>query len=237
MRAVCGVVAIAVAAAGLVAPACAGEVTLVVRADGSKVIVNRPPVVHRGADYSWLAAQRGRPSPYDALIERRATEQKVDPLLVKSIMLVESNYDPRAVSRKGASGLMQLMPATAKRFGVERIFDPEENVRGGVSYLAFLLRLFGGDLTKAVAAYNAGENAVLRHGGVPPYAETQEYVRKVMAVYHGRPSGPILVAPAAGKPLLATGSSSQSPAAQTALVASATLRGLRPVRTHVLNVR
>jgi soluble lytic murein transglycosylase-like protein len=108
----------------------------------------------------------------------------VDPALVKAIIEVESAWNPRARSRKGALGLMQLMPETAARFGVRRIFDPEENVTGGVRYLRFLLDRFRGDLGLTLAAYNAGEDAVASHSGIPPYLETLDYVRQVEAHYH-----------------------------------------------------
>lgn len=106
--------------------------------------------------------------------------------LVRAIIQVESEYDSQAVSSKGAQGLMQLMPATAARFGVDDAFDPRQNVFGGVEYLRFLLDLFGGDVSLAAAGYNAGENAVLRYKGVPPYKETRGYVQKVQAVLGGR---------------------------------------------------
>jgi soluble lytic murein transglycosylase-like protein len=101
---------------------------------------------------------------------------------------VESNYNPRAVSPKGARGLMQLMPETASRYGVRSIFDPRENIDGGVRYLKDLLALFNSDLRLAIAAYNAGENAVQRFNGIPRYTETQNYVKKVLALYNGETS-------------------------------------------------
>ncbi len=124
--------------------------------------------------------------PYADLINRTARQHGVDADLIKAIIRVESNFDPRAVSRKGAQGLMQLMPATAADHAVSDAFDPAQNIAGGVHYLRKLLDLFGGDLRLALAAYNAGENAVLRYGGIPPYRETQQYVRKVLALYRSR---------------------------------------------------
>jgi hypothetical protein len=102
--------------------------------------------------------------------------------LVKAVIQVESEFDPRAVSSAGARGLMQLMPFTARRFGVTDSFDPRQNIFGGVQYLRFLLDLFAGDVTLALAGYNAGENAVQRYGGIPPYKETQGYVRKIQSI-------------------------------------------------------
>src|SRR3972149_5460442 len=124
--------------------------------------------------------------PYAALVDRIAREGGIEPDLVKAIIRVESNFDPYAVSRKGAQGLMQLMPGTAANHAVRNVFDPEQNITGGVRYLRKLLDLFGGNLRLALAAYNAGENAVTRYNGVPPYRETREYVRKVLALYRSR---------------------------------------------------
>jgi len=122
---------------------------------------------------------------YADLINALAVEHGVDPVLVKAIIRTESNFDQHAVSRKGARGLMQLMPGTAHRFTVSNPFDPAENIRGGVAYLKYLQELFPGQLSLVIAAYNAGENAVLRHNAVPPYPETREYVKRVLR-YYGR---------------------------------------------------
>ncbi|HWD97796.1 MAG TPA: lytic transglycosylase domain-containing protein [Bryobacteraceae bacterium] len=113
------------------------------------------------------------------IIDKVAAEQGVDGPLVHSVARAESNYNPLAISSKGAQGIMQLEPETARRFGVSNAFDPEQNVRGGVKYLKFLLNYYRGDYTKAVAAYNAGEKAVDRYQGIPPYAETRDYVVRV----------------------------------------------------------
>ena len=125
-----------------------------------------------------------KPTPeISSLVEQTADRLQVDPQLVDAIIKVESQYDPLALSNKGAMGLMQLIPETAQRFGVANPFDPKDNIEGGVNYLKHLLEMFGGDLPKSLAAYNAGEGAVERSGGVPSYAETQDYVRKVTHIY------------------------------------------------------
>jgi len=127
----------------------------------------------------------------DGLIEAFAAEHSIDSALIRAVIRAESNFNHRAVSRKGAQGLMQLMPATIWRLSVGDAFDPHENIGAGARYLRQLLDQFQGDLTLALAAYNAGENAVLRYRGVPPYQETREYVRKVLSLYRrtrGEPS-------------------------------------------------
>lgn len=112
-------------------------------------------------------------------VDRIARQNQLSPRLVHSVIQAESNYDPNAVSPKGAQGLMQLIPATARRFGVSNVFDPADNIQGGARYLKYLLELYKGDEGLALAAYNAGEGAVSRYGGVPPFPETQSYVAKV----------------------------------------------------------
>lgn len=107
----------------------------------------------------------------------------LDPYFVLEVVRAESNFNPRARSKKGALGLMQLIPATARRFGVSDPFEPMQNLRGGMAYLSWLLKRFDGDLKLALAGYNAGEGAVERHGGVPPYSETREYVRRILSRY------------------------------------------------------
>lgn len=120
---------------------------------------------------------------YAELINAIAAEYGVDPALVKAIIRAESNFDQHAVSRKGARGLMQLMPGTAGRYAVGNAFDPVENIRGGVRYLRSLQELFPGQLSLAIAAYNAGEGAVLRYKGIPPFTETRQYVARVLRLY------------------------------------------------------
>ena len=116
---------------------------------------------------------------FDPYIEHVAAETGLSPVLIKAVALVESGFDARAVSPKGAQGLMQLMPGTAAQYGVVDAFDPLQNLRAGATHLRGLIDEFGGDLTLALAAYNAGSGAVRRHGGVPDYRETRDYVRKV----------------------------------------------------------
>lgn len=137
---------------------------------------------------AWLASRVETPSLYDALIEDAARSNAIDPRLVKSVMLIESAFNPAAVSPKGARGLMQLMPETADRYRIHDSFDPSENISAGARHLAYLLGLYGGDTRRALAAYNAGEAAVARYGGVPPFAETRLYVRKGLAAYYGKSS-------------------------------------------------
>jgi len=121
----------------------------------------------------------------DAIIDEAASKHGVDSNLVRAVIKVESNFNPRAVSRKGAMGLMQLMPSTARGLSVTNPFDAQQNVDGGVRHLKSLLENFDGDVTKSVAAYNAGAGAVARNHGVPPFAETQAYVRRVNQLYSG----------------------------------------------------
>lgn len=172
----------------LFVPVIEADVRLATRKDGSKVIYNVGEAA-KSNDLDWLAQQHDRRSEYDPLIELYAEKHRIDPTLVRAVIQVESNFNARCVSSKGARGLMQLMPGTAERFGVTEVHDPEQNIRGGVQYLAYLLRLFNDDLSRALAAYNAGENAVLRHGGIPPYPETEAYVKRALTVYYGRPYG------------------------------------------------
>jgi len=126
-----------------------------------------------------FGAVRLNTSAYSTEIAAAAREFGVDEAVVRAIIHAESAYNPTALSRAGAQGLMQLMPATARRFGVSDSFDATQNIRGGVQYLSWLLKRFNGNLQLAAAGYNAGEGAVDRHGGVPPYSETQRYVQRV----------------------------------------------------------
>lgn len=123
---------------------------------------------------------RAAPDTYDPLIRAVCERHGVDFALVKAIMHVESSFNPYARSHKGALGLMQVLPQTAQRHGVDDIYNPLQNIEAGVRHLKFLLEQFDHRLILAIAAYNAGENAVRRHGGIPPYPETEQYVRQVL---------------------------------------------------------
>ena len=127
--------------------------------------------------------------PMDRMVQEAVERHKVDPALVKAVISTESGWNPRAVSRKGAVGLMQLIPETAERYGVGNLFDPAQNVEGGTTYLKWLLDRYNGDLPKTLAAYNAGEHAVDLYRGVPWYPETQKYVQKVTHAYFQPGSG------------------------------------------------
>ena len=179
---------VVLASAGLMLPAAAGEEIYYRRdANGALVLTNVP-------DRQDLRAYRGHgPLPvtssgkeYRELIERTALQHGIHPDLVFAVAAVESNFNVRAVSEKGAQGLMQLMPDTAARFGVVDAFNPAENVLGGVRYMRYLLDLFKGDSRLAVAAYNAGENVVIASRGVPPYPETRRYVDRVLKMFGGK---------------------------------------------------
>lgn len=161
----------------------AAGVRVEVGANGRKVIVNEDTVQR-----SRRLAGRLVPVPsadLEPLIQRQSDNQNLDPKLVKAVIQVESGYNHKALSNKGAMGLMQLMPDTASLFNVRNAFDPEENLRAGTRYLRQLLDRFAGRVELALAGYNAGPGAVEKHKGVPPYAETRDYVKQVMMLYRG----------------------------------------------------
>lgn len=140
-----------------------------------------------GTAAGWLRVPRGETAPYLREIRTAAERYGVPERLVSAVIRAESGFNPTAVSRKGARGLMQLMPSTASMLGVRDSFDPRQNIDGGVRHLRTLMDRFSQNLPLAVAAYNAGESAVLAHGGIPPYPETREYVRRVLSFYGAGP--------------------------------------------------
>ena len=189
----------------LLAVSAAAEVRIVTKKDGSKLIVN-DRTDPKYSNLAWLAKQHDRRSKYDEMIETHARKFRVDPTLVRAVIQVESDFNPNTVSRKGARGLMQLIPATAKRYRVKDVFDPDENIRGGVNYLRDLIEMFPNNLPRALAAYNAGENAVTRYRGIPPFPETENYVKRALTVYYGHPYGQaVMFAGKRGKPALGGG--------------------------------
>ena len=172
------------------------QITSVVDSQGHVVYVNTDsPREAKGSTMSSSpsAAPSGDASAdspsgsYDKIVQEAAERHSLDPALVKAVISTESGWNPRAISRKGAMGLMQLEPETAERFGVGNPYDPAQNVEGGSAYLKELLDRYNGDLTKTLAAYNAGEHAVDMSGGVPAYPETQQYVQKVTNRYFFAP--------------------------------------------------
>ena len=142
--------------------------------------VEPSPAVAVPAAAAPVAAESG--GPYGELIRQAAARHALAPELVESVIRVESNFEPRAVSPKGARGLMQLMPATARLLGVGNVYDVRQNIEGGVRHLRTLMDRYRGNVPLALAAYNAGAEAVARYGGIPPYAETQAYVARIVGL-------------------------------------------------------
>ncbi len=147
------------------------------------IAVSRPSAAAESASPPRTRRRGQPPAGIGRLIDRIARKHGMDPELVKAVARVESNYNPTAISPKGALGVMQLLPATAERFGVANAYDPAQNIEGGIRYLKFLRDQFPDNLSLVLAAYNAGENAVRKHGGIPPYQETRDYVRKIRQLY------------------------------------------------------
>jgi soluble lytic murein transglycosylase-like protein len=182
-----------------------GQITVIIDERGKRVYVNSEPPLPRpsAARAAQLAAGKTPtvPAPVtsrhivntreeiEKIVKEAAERHQVDPALVRAVIKTESAWNPQAVSPKGAQGLMQLMPATADQHGVNDAFDPRQNVNAGVRHLRMLLEKYSGDLDLALAAYNAGEGAVRRAGGVPNYAETRTYVQKVTDAYFQPGSG------------------------------------------------
>ncbi len=188
------------AAFGAAATPASGEIYSFRDARGVTYFTNTPHLdsryrlVYRGKGGAMRVPAYSTPRPADVarfapLIHEAALGTGVDARLLHAVIRTESGYNPRAVSVKGARGLMQLLPTTARRYGVSNLFDPAQNIRAGASYLADLLAMFNNDLALALAAYNAGENAVLRAGNrIPDYPETRAYVPKVLLNYRKFPA-------------------------------------------------
>ena len=148
-----------------------------------KVLKEKKGAAKQGGAYSEPAADT---RDYSAYVEHAASKYEIEPELIKAVIKAESNGNHRAVSSKGAMGLMQLMPSTAYDMNVVNPFNPEENIEGGTRYLRFLLEKFNGDLTLALAAYNAGPKTVEKYRSVPPISETKQYVKKILSIFKGK---------------------------------------------------
>lgn len=181
-------------------PAQAGPIYVFTERDGTIRFTDRQPPASvkaqvftgRGTTFSKFGgASRSRgagrskqlfPKEYEDIITRAAASHRLDPHLIRAVIHVESAFNPHAVSPKGARGLMQLMPGTARDLGVLNSFDPRQNINGGTKYLSYLLGRFSGNVRYALAAYNAGEQNVNKYQGIPPYTETIDYVQRVLAM-------------------------------------------------------
>jgi soluble lytic murein transglycosylase-like protein len=161
----------------------AAEVHVVVGAAGRKVILNEDQV-QRSRRLSTKLADLPD-TDLEPMIARHSGAQNLDPRLVRALIQAESGYNVKAVSNKGAIGLMQLMPDTASELNILNPYDPDQNIRGGTMYLRQMIDHFAGKIELAIAAYNAGPGAVEKHGGIPPFAETRDYVRRVLALWRG----------------------------------------------------
>jgi soluble lytic murein transglycosylase-like protein len=164
-------------------PSSGSTLVMVERKSGRKALAAEKKSGRKSA----VSAKRGRHAgAYSSIVDEKSKKHKVDPKLVKAVISAESGWNPSAVSPKGAVGMMQLMPKTASDMGVDNRYNPEQNIEGGVKYLKYLLDKFNGNLTLALAAYNAGPTRVEKTGGVPSIPETMNYVRRVMNTYSGR---------------------------------------------------
>jgi soluble lytic murein transglycosylase-like protein len=166
--------------------------------------------------FAPLPAPVAATAPFREMVKAAAERYSVDADLIVSVIAAESNFDPKAVSKKNARGLMQLLPETAARFGVQNIFDPQENIDAGTHYLGDLLRRYDNDLVLALAAYNAGPEKVLQFGRVPPYPETVSYIRRVKRAYEKSKAGLTLEARPAAPAKKKANSSAVNPGASPA---------------------
>jgi len=195
MRVTLSTLAAFAALASVALPARADKIYRYVDEDGVLVLTNVPPGATKKSlrtstdgEFTKVSAPlefapAKETQAFDAHIQEACTLYKIPPALVRAIMAAESNFNPKAVSPKGAQGLMQLMPETAAEMFVTDVFDPKQNILGGVRYLRVLANRFNGDMVHIVAAYNAGPEAVKRAGGIPLIEETQEYVKRVLRLY------------------------------------------------------
>jgi soluble lytic murein transglycosylase-like protein len=152
-----------------------------------KVYLKTPPTRRVRPGVVPIPARDSNPlrySKYDASIQEASRTFSIPEPFIRAVIRVESDYDPRVVSHAGAQGLMQLMPATAKRMSVRNSFDPHDNIMGGTRYLRHLANMFGGEMVLTIAGYHAGEGAVMKYNGVPPYSSTHGYIKKVLRFYH-----------------------------------------------------
>jgi hypothetical protein len=186
----------------LVAEPVSAETFRFVESDGTVHFTNTPtdPQYQRlgftsGTERGWLQLPLPDLAPYAREIREAADRYGVEEGLIKAVIRVESGFNSRAVSSKGARGLMQLMPGTASMLGVRDSFDPRQNIDGGVRHLRGLIDRFGSDLKLALAAYNAGEQAVVNHGGIPPYRETRDYVTRILGLFAPSPAEAAALAP------------------------------------------
>ncbi|HMH51868.1 MAG TPA: lytic transglycosylase domain-containing protein [Candidatus Acidoferrum sp.] len=188
-------VLVTVAVLVLLAVPAGAETFRFVETDGTVHFTNTPtdPQYQRmgftsGTERGWLQLPLPDLAPYAREIREAAERYGVEEALIKAVIRVESGFNSRAVSPKGARGLMQLMPGTASMLGVRNSFDPRENIDGGVRHLRGLIDRFGSDLKLALAAYNAGEQAVANHGGIPPFRETRDYVTRILGLFAPAPA-------------------------------------------------
>jgi soluble lytic murein transglycosylase-like protein len=202
---------------GLVSTPSSAQITQVIEDDGRRIFINAEPPAKLKLEKAkppatiYLPAEssltgRGRPAVSldrdgaEKVIREAADRHRIDPALIRAVIATESNFNPGAISRKGARGLMQLDPGTALRYGVTDAFNPKQNVDAGVRHLKMLLERYSGNLELALAAYNAGEGAVDRHRGMPPFRETLQYVQKVQDAYF-RPGSGRLASWTASRPI------------------------------------
>jgi hypothetical protein len=207
-------------------PSAASEIEVTRAADGTLMLISKP----KPAGYGYVGSLPAR-WPYQSLIHHYARQNGLQPKLVAAVIQTESAFRSNALSNKGAQGLMQLMPSTARELGVRDVWDPAENIRGGTVYLKRMLDRFG-SLELALAGYNAGPSAVEKYGRVPPYEETTHYVDKVLRLYRGTGSRSSIVRASTAQQKAvdnANGTGAKGPGSKAAEVGSEPPRPMRPV--------